>query len=130
MMRWRPLTWWLLSAMFFVAAFYFWRLGDKWAAERGAKGEVRGTKAEGGSAKGEVRREKEEWQRSVVVTHGAVAGNLNVPPEIATGTNKPARKESPQAHRLSNTTRSLTELSRRDHALLLENALLDTERRG
>src|SRR5947208_4154235 len=32
-------------------------------------------------------------------------------------------------YRLSNTTKSLSELTRSDHAILLENALFDTERR-
>ena len=34
-MRSRPLAWLLLSLLFFAGAFYFWRLGDKWAARRG-----------------------------------------------------------------------------------------------
>src|SRR5213593_4309210 len=33
-MRWRPFTWLLLSVFFFVAAAYFWRLGDEWAAKK------------------------------------------------------------------------------------------------
>src|SRR5436190_22906748 len=37
MKRWRPLTWFLLSLACFVAAVYFWQLGDKWQAEKIAK---------------------------------------------------------------------------------------------
>src|SRR6266446_4758335 len=34
LMRWRPFTWLLLSVFCFVAAVYFWRLGDQWAAKK------------------------------------------------------------------------------------------------
>ena len=34
MMRWRPFTWFLLSVFCFVAAAFFWRLGDEWAAKK------------------------------------------------------------------------------------------------
>jgi hypothetical protein len=37
MKRWRPLTWLLLSLACFIAAFYFWRLGDKWQANKPAE---------------------------------------------------------------------------------------------
>src|SRR6266436_9297140 len=36
MMRWRPFTWFLLSVFCFVAAAFFWRLGDEWAAKKAA----------------------------------------------------------------------------------------------
>src|SRR5215471_14817029 len=41
-MRWRPLTWFLLSVLFFVGAGYFWHLGEKWriAKERRAPGQA------------------------------------------------------------------------------------------
>src|SRR6266404_3153336 len=129
-LRWRPLTWWLLSVMFFVAAFYFWRLGDEWAKkkESGARSqEAANSKLQTSNPK--LQTPSQESRKAEVAAHGAVAGNLNVPPEVAAGTNGPM-KESPLAHRLSNTTRTLKELVRREHALLLENALLDTERRG
>src|SRR5437763_666085 len=35
-MRWRPLTWLLLSAACFLGAAYFWRLGNEWRAQRTA----------------------------------------------------------------------------------------------
>src|SRR5437660_1618192 len=35
-MRWRPWLWFCVSVLCFVAAGYFWRLGDKWAAEKAA----------------------------------------------------------------------------------------------
>ena len=35
-MRLRPLGWLLLSALCFAGVFYFWRLGDRWAAQRAA----------------------------------------------------------------------------------------------
>src|SRR5207249_4264770 len=35
-MRWRPFTWLLLSLLFFVAAAYFWRLGDEWELKKAA----------------------------------------------------------------------------------------------
>src|SRR5712664_1595322 len=96
-LRWRPLTWWLLSVMFFVAAFYFWRLGDEWAKkkESGVRSQESGGKGNDKAPRtNDERKPKSEGRGAGIVTHGAVAGNLNVPPEVAAGTNGPA-KESP-----------------------------------
>ena len=96
--------------MFFAGAFYFWRLGDKWAAK----------------------------QVAPPLTHHASritpapipllsqAGTLNVPsPEpFAAQHAKPSTNHF--ALRLSNTSTSLRQLQRSGQAILLENALLDT----
>src|SRR3972149_122915 len=35
-MRWRPLTWLVVSLLCFLGALWFWRLGDEWAARNKA----------------------------------------------------------------------------------------------
>src|SRR6266566_5184477 len=131
-MRWRPLTWLLLSVMFFVAALYFWRLGDEWAEKKkNQKPELRGQKSEDQGQKPEPTAGTNGQKSEVHGQRGAIGGNLNKPPPVAPSTNHASRitqPESPLAHRLSNTARPMKELARRDHAILLENALLDTEK--
>jgi len=129
-MRWRPLTWLLLSVMFFAAALYFWRLGDEWAAKK-----AKSRNANTDSSTNGVRATNADSPRSAVgktrESHTASLsphGNLNSPGPLASVTNRPVQKESPLANRLSNTTASIKELARRPHAILLENALLDTDK--
>src|SRR5206468_8700656 len=58
-------------------------------------------------------------------------GNLNSPAAApTTAKTNAAAPEHRLAYRLSNTTKSFGELSRSDNAILLENALLDTEQPG
>ena len=127
-MRWRPLTWLLLSVMFFVAALCVWRWADEWEARK---------------AGGEGRAKKEEGRRGQA-DHGTTGpngpgpirllsqgGNLNSPAAApTTAKTNAAAPEHRLADRLSNTTKSFGELSRSDNAILLENALLDTEQPG
>ena len=106
-MRWRPLTWFLLSAMFFIAALYFWRLGDKWALERKAQ-------------------PAQKTNRTAPVSAPAPANSTPGGPIklLSRGTNQEV--DPRLAYRLSNTPRSLKELISSDSSILLENALLDT----
>ena len=120
-MRWRPLTWLLLSVVCFAAAFYFWRLGDQWAAKKTAA-------------------LAPQPRPSLVTPHASritpspalpllsQAGALNVPPATDSLTNHEARITNHFPLRLSNTSASIGQLQRNEHALLLENALLDTTR--
>src|SRR4051794_13335769 len=112
-MRWRPLTWLLLSIMFFVAAVFFWRLGDQWAADKKA----RLKQSELSSANKETERKRGQGTRGGEQGRGAGSvavpgGNLNAPlPQLSPhvkGSNAPT--SSPLANRLSNTTRPLKEL--------------------
>src|SRR5436309_3285708 len=106
-MRWRPLTWLLLSVMFFVAAAFFWRLGDEWAAKKAQSKPVKP------SSTNEVRPSTPAPRPSALhstldtrhSTLGALPpqhGNLNSPPPVASATNRASKAESPLAHRLSN----------------------------
>ena len=120
-MRPRPLAWLLLSVLCFGGAFYFWRLGDRWAAKQ--------TPASTPQA------------HAPSLTHHASrvapapplqllsqAGTLNSPPETEPDTQHATRNTNRFALRLSNTTTPMAQLQRNDRALLLENALLDTTR--
>src|ERR1035437_938848 len=120
-MRPRPLAWLLLSVLCFACAFYFWRLGDQWAAKRAAAPNLQ--------------------SHAPALTHHASritpapplpllsqAATLNSPPVTEPDTQHATRNTNRFALRLSNTTTPMARLQRDEHALLLENALLDTTR--
>src|SRR5437870_8059078 len=100
-MRFRPFTWLLLSVMFFVAAFFFWRLGDEWAAKR--------AKTPAGSTNG----------KQAAPAPSAPASP--VPPPI-TLLSEPTNQNPRLAFRLTNTPKTVGQLARHDQAILLENA--------
>ena len=120
-MRPRPLLWLVVSVLCFAGAFYFWRLGERWAArgEHGAKqrAEVRGQKSEVGGQRSEVR------GQTVVTGQG---GALNSPAASQVLTNRAANITNRFALRLTNTTATISQLQRSESAILLQNALLDT----
>jgi len=112
-MRWRPLTWMLLSVFFFVAAFYCWRLGDEWEAKRaGSPGHQSTNSAQPGAIPA----------KPAAQSHGAPGTS----PAVTGGAAIKAKHALPLSFRLSNTTKSASQLARSDRAILLENALLDT----
>ena len=117
-MRWRPFTWFLLSIFCFVAAAYFWRLGDQWAAKKASQPHVQPTN--------ETLPFKPASKPAALATPFHLltqAGNLNRS-SAATATNPtPASR---LANRLSNTAEPLGQLVRNDSAILLQNALIDT----
>src|ERR1017187_5241925 len=115
-MRWRPLTWLLLSVFCFAAAFYFWRMGDEWAARRAIPQH----------ASGITDHASRITSPALPIKLLSQPGNLNSSPPAASLTNHASRVTSQFANRLSNTTTPLSQLMRNDRALLLENALLDT----
>jgi subtilisin-like proprotein convertase family protein len=115
-MRWRPLTWLLLSVFCFAAAFYFWRMGDEWAARRAIPQH----------ASGITDHASRITSLALPIKLLSQPGNLNSSPPAASLTNHASRVTSQFANRLSNTTTPLSQLMRNDRALLLENALLDT----
>jgi subtilisin-like proprotein convertase family protein len=123
-MRWRPLAWLLLSALCFAAAYYFWRLGDEWAAQAG--------KSEGRNPKAESRdtgHPRQHVPRAPIRLLSG-GGTLNIPPASSPPTNQASRVAGALALRLSNTAKPLKVLQRSDRAILLENALLDTTQPG
>src|ERR1035437_915404 len=120
-MRPRPLAWLLLSVLCFAAAFYFWRLGDQWAAKRAAAPNLQS----------HAPRSTLHAPRSTPAPPLPLlsqAATLNSPPATEPDTQPATRTTNRFALRLSNTTTPMAQLQRNDHALLLENALLDTTR--
>ena len=117
-MRWRPLTWFLLSVFFFVAAVFFWRLGDEWAAKKTSSPSAQSTNQP--QSPGAVAKPHAQTAPLRLLTQ---PGNLNAP-DSAPSTN--SNRADRFAHRLSNTTKPLRELIRDEKAILLQNALIDT----
>src|SRR5437762_11006888 len=107
-MPWRPRTWFLLSLMFFVAAGWFWRLGN----ERAARNPSPSTNAP-------VKVSPTNTLAALLSLQPAPASKTAAHPPVAL-----AQKTFP--YRLSNTVKPLKVLMRDDHAILLRNALIDT----
>src|ERR1035438_4620492 len=120
-MRPRPLAWLLLSVLCFAAAFYFWRLGDQWAAKKTAASSPQA------HALSPVHHASRITPAPPLPLLSQV-GALNSPPSTEPDTQHATRNTNRFALRLSNTTTPMAQLQRDDHALLLENALLDTAR--
>src|ERR1017187_6895764 len=119
-MRSRPLAWLLLSMVFFAGAFYFWRLGDKWAARRST---TPVTQAQHPTSN--IQHPTSTGFPSPIPLLSQ-AGTLNVPPPEPFATQHATRNTNRFALRLSNTSTPLRQLQRSGQAILLENALLDT----
>src|SRR6266496_3203167 len=122
-MRWRPFTWLLLSLMFFVAAFYFWRLGDQWAAKKATVTPTQSTNQNENALR------RQRLKAAVPLAGEPIrlltqAGNLNSFSDSPSKTN--GDKNSRFKNRLTNTTKSVGQLTRSDKAILFENALIDT----
>jgi subtilisin-like proprotein convertase family protein len=99
--------------MFFAGAFYFWRLGDKWAARRVAP---------------PITHHASRITPPSPIPLLSGAGTLNVPPPQPLAAQHATRNTNRFALRLSNTSTPLRQLQRSGQAILLENALLDTTR--
>ena len=98
-MRFRPLTWFLLSLLLFGASFLFWTYGEKVSARRAAQN-------------------AEKLQSKPSTLQSTNQG----PSKIVTAKNSTANK----SYHLSNTHLTEKQLQRSDHALILRNALIDT----
>jgi len=114
-MRSRSFIWFSVSVLCFLSAMYCWRLGDQWAANRAAAS----AGAAGATAKAHA---AVSGARTpfVLLTQ---PGSLNALP-VPAPTNAASRKN----YRLSNSTKTASELARSDRAIVLENALIDTSR--
>src|SRR4051812_45821063 len=111
-MRWKPLLWLLVSTCFFLAAAYFWRLGDKWEAEKKGTPAANSTNKHSAIAKNSALARKASPPFPLLSTQG----NLNSQPQ-----DPPKKKANPDdrfAYRLKNTTLSVTELTRKETGLL------------
>src|SRR5262245_28786118 len=118
-MRWRPLLWLMLSLLCFTGAFYFWNLGNEWAARK------RQTSAPNVSTNN-PQSEKKPSQGSLapIVSEASSFALLS-----ASGTsNRPGSSSLPGwlQYRLTNTKKSLGQLVHSPRAILLENALIDS----
>lgn len=125
-MRWRSTLWLLLSMLCFLGAFYFWRLGDRWAAEKKAAPTPAPT-SRVESAPAAAPAVAAPAPLVIPVQDRSEAGNLNVP---ATTASVKTNKASRLAYRLRNTEIPMRQLIHRPSAILLENALLDTDQAG
>ena len=120
-MRWRPFTWLLLSVFFFVAAAYFWRLGDEWAAKKARPAGSAATNQPG--AKPLAKPAAQATAFPIL----SQSGNLNTPPLPPKGSVPLNPTNTARfVNRLSNTTKTVGQLMRSDNAILLQNALIDT----
>ena len=126
-MRWRPLTWLLLSVTCFVAAYYFWRLGDQWAAKKNAASAAQHSTSNIQQPTSNIQHPI-SGRPPIPLQLLSQAGTLNVPPVTAASTNDASRVTNRFALRLSNSSTPIGQLQRSDTAILLENALLDTAR--
>src|SRR5690348_5265483 len=118
-MRWRAWIWLCVSLACFCGAAYFWRLADEWEAQKAAARAQASTNSPAAAAP-----KVPGHAQMLPLRLLSQPGNLNYQPPLATATNH----RSPTAFRLSNTSKTLRELTRSDHAILLQNALLDTTR--
>src|ERR1051326_3430822 len=115
-MRSRFHRWVLLSMFVAIAGACFWKLGRRPSAEvssgpRLAEGVLSGPKA---SQTAPIR----------LLSQPGLLNSLPLSaPQASVSTNAPSRL----AHRLSNTSQTVGQLARKEKAILLENALLDTE---
>jgi len=103
------MMWFALSLLCMAGAWFFWKWGDAAVARR------------------------HQAPPAPVTQRAARAGSTTVTPVStaiqllsAASPNRAATNTSPLAFRLSNTTRPYRELLRDDHAILLENAVVDT----
>jgi subtilisin-like proprotein convertase family protein len=99
-MRLKPRGWFLISLLLFAAAICTWQYAEKYAAERRA-GENRAATARADALKSQ---------------HPPLAKTV--------AANAGAKRKS---YRISNTTQTIQQLLHNNHALILRNALIDTE---
>src|ERR1051325_4292233 len=114
-MKPRPILWFIICLLCLAGAVYFLRLGEEWAAQKkAAPAAPAATPAQGKNSLPTSR-------ETVVSASTAPLGLLTRPQQAA------ATKPNPLAFRLSNTPKTVGQLLRDDRAILLENALVDTE---
>ena len=122
MKRWRPIAWLVVSVACFIGALYFWRLGDKWQAEKPGTSPATVASNTPAAQANPTNRPIKMVSSSVKSASTAPVVDLNPP-----ATNSPvSKKTNGFPYRLSNTTKTIGQLSRDNHALLLENALIDS----
>src|SRR6185312_17313948 len=122
MKRWRPIAWLVVSVACFIAAIYFWRLGDKWQAEKSTPPSAPAVASNAPASQSNSANRHVRMQSSAVIS-------ASTAPVVALNQSSNTvvfKKTNSFPYRLSNTTRTLGQLSRDNHAILLENALIDS----
>ncbi len=117
-MRLRPITWFVLSLMFFVAAAIVWHLSNEWQTRRNNNALPN------------------QRERSVQPAKGGAPNNTNPAqtPRIALLSTPTLSSQKPAAtntsrfpFRLTNTAKNIDQLAQNGRSVLLRNALIDTE---
>lgn len=134
-MRLQPRTWFLISLLLFALGAAFWLLGDRRRAATPAPSQPAPQAAppdltlkSTAASEGQGARDAEPAQRGP--TPQPASGPAGTPP--STRDTRPSSDDAEEIgrvrypHRLSNTSKSLDELTRSDTAILLRNALIDT----
>src|SRR5438552_1482643 len=123
-MRWRPLTWFLLSLLFFVGAGFFWRLGEKWrTAKQGRAPSVATNQI---PLTPQPKPTAQNAERQSVERQSVERGNAAIASHESRLTNHASVITNHFPYRLTNSPASLGQLARNPNAILLENALFDT----
>ena len=125
-MRFTSRTWFLLSLLFFVAALFFWLLGDHYQAKKKHVPNVSKPQVEA-SASTPSSRPYPLLTRLPADLLGQLPASVGNPRGVAVPASTPVAKPA-FPYRLGNTSKSLNELARLDSAILLRNALIDTAR--
>ena len=111
-MRSRPIIWLWISLLLLAGGVYFWQLRSQSPTTANTVPPV--------TVASVVRPRLATTNQSIVSAAGAPAFLNGQPASTA------AAKTNRFAYRLTNTTKSVGQLLRDDHAILLENALIDT----
>jgi subtilisin-like proprotein convertase family protein len=112
----------------FLAAVYFWHLGDEWAAQKAATPAPNGTNQLHPKGAATPAGHSRVVPASKPLHLLSQAGLINSPPIPASA--KTNSVTSRTAYRLTNTKAPLSRLIHSDKAVLLENAMIDTEKGG
>src|SRR6185312_4682445 len=122
MNRRRPIFWAIVSVACFIGAIYFWRLGDKWEAQKpAAPAATTPSNAPGAQANPAP---KPVTYESTSTKSASTAPVVDVNPPATNAVTTKGTNAFP--YRLSNTTQTVGQLTHNSHAILLENALIDS----
>ena len=121
-MRRRPLFWFIISALCFAGAVYFWQLGERWAAQ-GRQRDHGPRTTDHGPQKADPKARAAVTVAEATLSRG---GALGSPAAFQMLTNRAFAMTNRFALRLTNSSATISQLQRSDRAILLENALLDT----
>src|SRR5581483_4067214 len=128
-MRRRPLFWLAVSVVCILGAFYFWRLGDEWNARQGkTRPEAPSPESASTNAASAAARSPSIFEPRETVVPASTAPLAPASLLSTNATERPTIAQLRQKYRVSNTSASLHDLARSDHAILLANALIDVSR--